>query len=839
MGDLRTELFEEILPFVDKPLRYTGGEINSTVKDWNGRTSVALIYPDTYEVGAPNIGLRILYHLLNQKDEYVCERAYSPWTDMDAALRAKGMPLFSLETHTPLNCFDILGFSFQYELLYTNFLNILDLCGIKFRSRERTDGDPYIFAGGPASVNLEPVADFLDAVCIGDGETRIVEMSRVVREGKLAGKPREAILRDLAEIPGVYVPMFYDVRKSDGFLIADGPRVRRYIEPDLNKIDFPVCQIVPYLKTVQDRAVVEIMRGCGRGCRFCQAGFFYRPVRERDLSNIVNIAKESILCTGHNEFSLISLSVSDYSNIAKLLPALEKQFTPKGISFSLPSMRIDSFNVDLARSVKTIRSSGLTFAVEGGTQALRDRINKNVTEEELVRVTAIARELGWRSVKLYFMIGLPGWKEIDEIQGIAALIQRLMSEVPKTAITVSVAVFVPKPHTPFQWEEQMPADRAKEEFHRLIGMFRRNGRVNIRYNNPYVSRIEGVFSRGDRALSGAVEAAFGKGARFDGWSEFFSHDLWTEVFHGMGIDEDVYLRQREPGSEVPWAPVDSGIDDSYQMNELKLSADGGTTPDCRDKCGVCGTCDFETVKTDDAEIQDDAVFDESFLSNIDVFRTENAGCIRFLYRKQGILRFMSQIDLEQTLCRAFVRANIPVKFTEGFNKHIRLEMGWALPIGFGSEYEVSQIEVNQAIDPDEFTARMNSVLPDDLRISASKHVEKQNRINRAAHEQMIEFRFRIPSSRAEVSGLYEKNREFKKVTPKGEKIIDLKDFILSLNFEEDEAVAVYRQADGGARIQDIIEALTGMDTRQAVRLNPQVDYRYVVREGNRVGVFDV
>jgi len=356
MNELKSELFGEILPFVDKPLRYTGGEINSVTRDWSGRTSVALIYPDTYEIGTSNIGLKILYHIMNSHNEFVCERAYAPWGDMETRLRERNIPLFSLETHTPLARFDILGFSFQYELLYTNFINMLDLSGIPLRASERTMEHPFVIAGGPATVNPEPVALFLDAVCIGDGESRIVEMSKVIREGKNEGRNREQILTALSEIPGVYVPLFYSEEQNGGYTIARGASVRRYMEPDLNTIDFPAAQIVPYLRAIQDRAVVELSRGCGRGCRFCQAGYIYRPVRERDLSEIVRIARDSIQSTGYKEFSLISLSVSDYSRLGELLPALEKQFTPRGISFSLPSLRLDSFTLDLAQSVKSIRS---------------------------------------------------------------------------------------------------------------------------------------------------------------------------------------------------------------------------------------------------------------------------------------------------------------------------------------------------------------------------------------------------------------------------------------------------------------------------------------------------
>ena len=524
---------KEILPFVEKPSRYIGGEWNAEIKNHTGKTSIALIYPDLYEVGISNIGLKILYHILNSREDIVCERAYAPWADMEEYLRRLSLPLFSLETKTPLGDFDILGFSFQYELLYTNFLNMLDLSGIPFQSKDRSGQMPFIIAGGPVTPNLEPIAPFLDAVCVGDGETVIVQMVDAIKNGKLSKKSRLEILESLARIEGVYVPSLYREMEENGMIVLDGKKVRRAIECDLEKIDFVTKQILPNLQAVQDRAVVEAARGCTRGCRFCQAGIAYRPVRERSLDNILEITRQAVKKTGYREFSLISLSISDYSALIPLIENLDAQFSRHGVSFSLPSLRLDTFTLDLAKKVKEVRKSGLTFAVEGGSQQIRDAINKGVSEEELIKVVQIAKSLEWKSVKLYFMIGLPETGAADEIEGIAALVERVARDARGMNITVSVAVFIPKPHTPFQWEAQMLPEAGMEAFRKLIGLMKRHRNINIRYNNPYLSYIEGIFSRGDRGL-GAIETAFRKGARFDGWNDRINLEIWNEAFRETG-----------------------------------------------------------------------------------------------------------------------------------------------------------------------------------------------------------------------------------------------------------------------------------------------------------------
>jgi radical SAM family uncharacterized protein/radical SAM-linked protein len=833
-------LEKEILPFVDKPGRYCGGETNSIIKEHTGRTKIALIYPDVYEVGISNIGLKILYDILNREESIVCERAFSPWLDMEKFLREKGLPLFSLETKTPLSGFDILGISFQYELLYTNFLNILDLSGIPFYSKDRTQNHPFIIGGGPVSGNLEPVAPFLDAVCVGDGESRILEMSKIIREAKARGTSRQSVLKQLSEIEGVYVPGLYEEKEEDGYLVPKGKMVKRYIEPDLNAIEFVENQILPNVQAVQDRAVIEAARGCTRGCRFCQAGMTYRPVRERSVNQILSIARSAIEHTGYREFSLISLSVSDYSELTVLIESLDRQFSGHGISFSLPSLRLDSFSLDLAQKVKEIRKSGLTFAVEGGTQAIRDSINKGVEESELLKVIGIAKGLGWKSVKLYFMIGLPFTTIPEEINGIAELIQKMVWLNRGISITVSVALFIPKPHTPFQWEKQGDPEEANLEFKRLIQILKKNRNVNIRFNNPFLSAIEGIFSRGDRRLSRAIEIAFRKGARFDGWNDQMNFGLWKEAFLEAGVSGDFYLRQKPLFAELPWDFVNTGAAKEFFVKELEKASRLELTEDCRDACvNSCGTCDFQEVKPMLAIQRESPIIDENFLRYVRLDNAPKFVC-RFLYTKQGAQKYTSPTDLEELFSRTLIRADLPIVFTKGFNPHIRVEMNWALPIGFESVYEVAEIELASSVSEAEWLKKMNAELPAGIRVlQASVNAIPCAKLSKKAKEHFVLFEIESPLDEKTILENREKAVSFEKITAKASKIINLKDSIQSLSVTNGRMAVTYFQKEGGARIQDIIAGLLGLDVRQAVVYHPIIKKRYIEQDGTSILLMEV
>jgi len=606
LREVSSALLDRILPHVTRPARYTGHEWNAVVKEWDQvAVRLALIYPDTYEIGMSNLGLQILYDLVNAAPDMLAERAYAPWTDMEAAMRREGIPLFSLETRHPLAAFDILGFSLQYELTYTNILNMLDLAGIPLRASDRTSDHPLVIAGGSGAYNPEPVADFFDLFLVGEGENalpRLLQLYRAVQDGQESGlgtEIRARFLRQAALLPGIYVPRFYDVAyHEDGRVAAVTPNVPEAAPQVIKQVAWPwpappTRLIVPYIDTVHDRAVIEIQRGCTKGCRFCQAGMIYRPVRERTVDEIMRGVDAMLAATGYEELSLISLSSSDYSRIEELLAALLARYGSQRLAISLPSLRIDAFSVGLADMIQGGRKTGLTFAPEAGSQRLRDVINKNVTENDLMRTAEAAFARGWRHIKLYFMLGLP--TETDEdVDAIADLVRKVQ-KVGRAArgggsadVNVSVATFVPKPHTPFQWLPLADLDLIAARQERLRRALRGRG-LNLSWHDPASTLLEAVLSRGDRRLSRVIERAWRSGARFDAWNEHFRYALWAEAFAAEGLNPRFYAGRLRGADEVfPWAHIHTGVDRDYLWDEYQRALRGETTPDCRDGCTGCG-----------------------------------------------------------------------------------------------------------------------------------------------------------------------------------------------------------------------------------------------------------
>ena len=600
---------DQILMRVQKPTRYTGGELNACIKD-PGSVDVRFAYcfPDVYEIAMSHLGIKILYHVLNQRADTYCERVFAPWGDMEQEMRARGMKLFALETGDAITNFDIVGFTLQYELSYTNVVNMLDLADIPVWAKDRNERHPFVCAGGPCAYNGEPLADFIDFFMMGEGEDVINEVVDAYKAWKLDGKrSRIAFLEKIAQIEGVYVPAFYDVSyHEDGTLKGvvpnnphAKPRVRKRIMSDFDTAPAPDEIIVPFGEVVHDRVMLEIFRGCIRGCRFCQAGYIYRPVRERKADTLLKLAEELLVTSGYDEISLSSLSTSDYRELKTLTDGLLDITERQKIGLSLPSLRIDNFSLELMQKVQKVRKSGITFAPEAGTQRLRDVINKNITEEHILESTAMLFAGGWTNVKLYFMIGLPT-ETMEDVRAIADLAQRVLGvyfEAPKEErakninITVSTSSFVPKPFTAFQWAAQDSREQIVEKQNALKGAIK-SKRIRYSWHDNKTSYLEGVFARGDRRLSKVIYRAVKNGCKFDGWGEFFHFDIWMQSFAECGIDPDFYLRERHYEEVLPWDHIDVGVTKEFFIRENEKAKRAETTPNCREQCAGCGANSF-------------------------------------------------------------------------------------------------------------------------------------------------------------------------------------------------------------------------------------------------------
>ena len=589
---------DNILYQVTKPARYTGGEWNSIIKDWD-KTNIrlALCYPDLYEIGMSNMALPILYDILNSQPDVLAERVFAPWTDMEAAMRKAGIPLLSLESGHQLKDFDIIGFSLDYELTYTNVLNILDLAQIPVLASERNDSHPLIIAGGSCCLNPEPMADFIDFFVIGEGEEVLLELVDSFRQWKKKKASREELLRQVAAIPGVYVPSLYRVEyQADGLVksitpaaVEAEPVIERRI---VTKLPPPVTRpVVPYIEIVHDRGAVEIQRGCTRGCRFCQAGVIYRPLRQRPQQEIIQAVGELIANCGYNEVSLVSLSTSDYPKIEELVASLARNYN--NLALSLPSLRIDSFSVKLMDSLPSRRKTGLTFAPEAGSERLRRIINKGIAEEEILETAAAAFARGWRSLKLYFMLGLPT-ETMEDIEEIVQLVDKIRSS-GRTAkggmpqVRISLSTFIPKPHTPFQWVAQESAEQLSAKHELLKQGLRRKG-SRLSWQDPEVSLLEAALSRGDRRLGRVIYDAWRSGSTFDAWNERFNYQNWLDAFKKSGLEPGFYAQRERPLDEpLPWAHIDAGVTSAFLKQEYQRAIEGKETPDCHYKpCNACG-----------------------------------------------------------------------------------------------------------------------------------------------------------------------------------------------------------------------------------------------------------
>ncbi len=615
----RLALSDEILMQVEKPARYIGNEVNAVMKDKSKvQIRFAMCFPDVYEIGMSHLGIQIIYDMLNKFEDVWCERVYSPWVDLDSIMRKESIPLFALESQDPIRHFDFLGITIQYEMCYTNILQILDLSGIPLLARDRGDDDPIVIGGGPCTYNPEPICDFFDLFYIGEGETRYRELLDLYKECQVKGqgkKDRKAFLKKAAQIPGIYVPSLYEVTyRDDGTIdkrlpLAEGipETIQKELVKDMDDTYHPEKPVVPFIKATQDRIVLEIQRGCIRGCRFCQAGQLYRPVRERSAETLKQYAMEALKNTGYDEISLSSLSSSDHSQLPKILDFLIKSCGDQKVNISLPSLRIDAFSLDVMSKVQDVKKSSLTFAPEAGSQRLRNIINKGLTEEDILEGARLAFEGGWTRVKLYFMLGLP-WETEEDIRGIAELCNKIAAvfyeTVPKekrtgrVQIVASTSFFVPKPFTPFQWAAQ----NTKEEFLEKAYLTKSSihsqlNQKSIKYNwhEADVSVLEGILARGDRRLNQVILKAYEMGCLYDAWSEYYKNDIWHSAFETCGVDPGFYTTRERAEDEVfPWDFLDCGVKKGFLLKEWHKAQEGALTPNCKESCSGCGAARFQT-----------------------------------------------------------------------------------------------------------------------------------------------------------------------------------------------------------------------------------------------------
>ncbi len=809
---------------IRRPSRYLGREINIIQKDPEYiDVKVALAFPDVYEVGMSHLGLKILYHILNGEQWLAAERVFAPWPDLEKELRYHQIPLCTLESNTPLRDCHIVGFSLQHELCFTNVVNMLDLGKIPIAAGQRDEDTPIIIAGGPACFNPEPIAMFFDLIVVGDGEEIFLQICKKLRDAKKSGAwpSKQRFLEELRFLKGVYIPSFFSPRYAHNGTIKsiapsynDYNKVQKAIVPAIDLYPAPSRQLVPYAELIHDRLAVEIARGCGRGCRFCQAGMIYRPVREKPIEKIISEAQEALKATGYEDLSLLSLSTGDYSCIEPLLETLMNKQEQEKIAISLPSLRIDSLSPAFFEQIKRVRKTGFTLAVEAGNERLRSIINKGLSDREILDMAKLVYGAGWNLIKLYFMIGLPfeqGSDLLDIIHLARQVIKVSGGKGRPHKLNVSVATFVPKSHTPFMWVKQLHLEEAKERIE-LIHNKLKGSSIRVKWNQPEMSWLEGIFSRGDRRLGNAIKKAWELGARFDAWGEYFSKDLWEKALYEVGLEPDFYLyRERRFEEVLPWDHISTGVTKDFLKSEWEKARSQTLTPDCRVKCTGCGVCDHKNIMPVIIKGKGLFIKQKEASSTTSAHAPEHIRKYRLHFAKSGVMRHLSHLELVRLISRALRRAQIPLAYSKGFHPTPKISFSSALPVGTETLKDTFDMQVTRPLDLSEALKNINLQLPQGIEILDIFEVPpntKAPRIKEATFLCVAENG--SPFNQGAVENFL-KSREFMitKQTKKGGKRLDLKKLVKSISRHDSSTIKVTLDYQQGQQVkpEEVIKAV--------------------------------
>ena len=853
---------ESILCNVSRPGRYVGNELHIVRKDpKHVEVSFVLAFPDVYEIGMSHIGMEILYHILNRVDWIAAERVYSPWTDMEKEMREARIPLFSLESKKPIHNFDILGITLQYELQYANVVNLLDLSGIPLWSSQRKETDPFVVVGGPCAFNPEPLADFVDVVVLGDGEEAILELAQVIRQSKKEKWNREQTLKQLSLLEGFYIPSFYQAEyEADGKFLKLVPKeegippvINTRILEELSPENYPSNPLVPLIEVTHDRFSLEIMRGCTRGCRFCNAGIIYRPVRERSVDDLVKEANIVINNTGYEEISLVSLSTSDYTNLIDLLSRLRNTFNNKRVSISFPSLRADTFTSEMADFAMALRRSGLTLAPEAGTQRLRDVINKNTSEENILRAVEIGYQRNWHRVKLYFMIGLPTETE-EDLEGIVNLVEKIVEigkRYGRRDVHVSISPFSPKAHTPFQWEKQDSLETMKEKLLFLRKRLHRK-EVKLSWRDPKVSRLETLLGRGDRKLNEVIYLAWKNGARFDGWSDHFDYNRWMKAFAEKNLSPEYYAGELKPTDPLPWDHISKGVSKSYLLLERRKAFSGEITEDCRRTgckgCGlmthsVCREIISNKVPKWDTQTRSKISYGRKAIRRVSQPIVKRK--IRVAYKKGNSIRFTSHLDVVRIFIRALRRANIPVAMSQGYHAHPKIATGPPLPLGYTSQAEYLDIEIDNQV-PENFKELLNSYLPAGLEVWEAKvYFGNVPSLNSSINLVSYLGELRGFRNMEEIPGWIDeflKKNSYQLIRKKKgtEKKIDIRPYVVDIELNSEGIKFLLRlDQNGTAKVEEVMQALLPTQEKLPEPFKVERTGLYIEKQGVKLTPLDV